>query len=116
MDSITIRLPEETLEEIEQEAESRDLSKSEVIREWFRERDELQSEYEELQSEYEELQTECDRLHRERRQLLEHREEHTELVRTVERQQSLAERKASAGLMTRAKWWFTGVPAEGSDE
>ena len=133
MDSITIRLPKETLEEISSEAERRDISKSEVIREWFRKRDELQSECAELRTECEQLQTECDRLrdeyeeqidelereiervHREKRLILEQREEHTELVNTVERQQSLAERKARAGLLTKTKWALFGMKDEESD-
>lgn len=130
MDSITIRLQADTLARIEDKAERQDMSKSEVIRAWFDERDELQRECEQLQSEYAELQTECERLrddyeseikelereiervHREKRLVLEQREEHTELVDTVERQQSLAERKASAGVLTRAKWWLVGMSGE----
>lgn len=37
---------------------------------------------------------------------LEQREEHTELVRAVESERSLAERKARAGLLAKAKWMF----------
>lgn len=39
-------------------------------------------------------------------------DQHQDLVRTVERQQSLAERKASAGVLTRAKWWLVGMGDE----
>lgn len=130
MDSITIRLQNETLTKIDDEAEQRDLSKSEVIRAWFAERDKLQRECEQLQSEYAELQAECDRLrdeyeeqieelereiertHREKRLVLEQREEHTELVNTVKEEQSLAKRKANAGVLTRAKWWLVGMDGE----
>lgn len=130
MDSITIRLQAETLAKIEDEAERRDMSKSEVIREWFAERDELQRECEKLQDEYTELQTECDRLrdeyeeqidelereiervHREKRLILEQREEHTELVRAVKEEQSLAKRKAEAGLWTKTKWALFGMADE----
>lgn len=130
MDSITIRLQDETLARIEDEAEQRDLSKSEVIREWFADRDKLQREYERLQSERNELQVECNRLqdeyeeqteelereiertHREKRLVLEQREEHTELVNTVKEERSLVKRKASAGVLTRAKWWLIGMGDE----
>lgn len=88
--------------------------------------EQLQSEYEALQEEYTELHEELDeyedriedlereneRLRREKRLVLEQREEHTDLVKTVERQQSLAERKASAGVLTRAKWWLVGMADE----
>lgn len=40
-DSIIIRLEENTLKEIEHEAGKREISKSEVIREWFCKRKEL---------------------------------------------------------------------------
>lgn len=130
MDSITIRLQDETLARIENEAEQRDLSKSKVIRGWFADRDELQREYERLQSERDELQAECNRLrdeyeeqieelereiertHREKRLVLEQREEYTDLVKTVERQQSLAERKAGAGLWTKTKWALFGMDTD----
>lgn len=115
MDSITIRLPEETLGEIKEEAERRDISKSEVIREWFREREELQSECEQLRSECEQLQTECDRLQNEKRMILEQREETTELVHTAERQQDWIERQARAGLLTKTKWAIFGMPDENED-
>lgn len=104
MDSITIRVQDETLAKIERGAEKREVSKSELIREWFQEREELQFERAQLQSEYEELQTECDRLQNEKRLILEDREEKTELVEYVEDELSYRE----AGLSTRMKWWLFG--------
>lgn len=134
MDSITIRLQEGTLTRIEDEAERRDLSKSEVIREWFADRDKLQREYEQLQSERDELQAEYDRLrdeyeeqiedlereiertHREKRLVLEQREEHTELVNTVKEERSLVKRKAEAGLWTKTKWALFGMDSDEYDK
>lgn len=104
MDSITIRLQGETLATIENEADSRDSSKSDVIRDWFRER-------EELQDECEELQTECERLQNEKRLIVEQREEHTELVEYVEEERSVRQRREErrdAPAWTRAKWWLVG--------
>jgi Ribbon-helix-helix protein, copG family len=127
MDPITIRLQNETFARIESEAEQRDLSKSEVIREWFTNHDELQREHVQLQSECDELQAKCDRLrneyeeqieeleretertHREKRLVVEQPEEHTEFVNTVKEERSLAKRKANAGVLTRAKWWLVGM-------
>ena len=97
MDTLTIRLPTETLEDISDEAERRGLSKSEVIRERL-------NENAELRAECDRLQTECDRLRNEKRLILEQREETAELVEYVEDELSYRE----AGLGTRLKWWMFG--------
>lgn len=73
-----------------------------MIREWFRERDELRAECEQLQ-------TECDRLQNEKRLILDQREETTELVRTAERQKDWIERQARAGLLPKTKWAIFGM-------
>lgn len=81
-------------------------SKSDYVRQ-------LIDRHDELQDTVAELKTENDRLHRERRQLLERREEHTELVEYVENELSVAERQRmyeQAPVQTRIKWWFTGRP------
>ncbi|GAA0252636.1 ribbon-helix-helix protein, CopG family [Haladaptatus pallidirubidus] len=70
---------------------------------------ELHEEYDELQSEYEEVKQELERVHREKRQILEQREENTELVKYVEEERSLTRQKAEAGIATRAKWWLFGM-------
>lgn len=76
-------------------------------------RQEHEAEIEEIRQEHEEqiadLERENERLQRQLIATNKRVEEHTELVRTVERQQSLAERKASAGVLTRAKWWLVGM-------
>lgn len=51
-----------------------------------------------------ELEQEVERLTRERRQLLDQREEHDELVRYVADELSYREQ----GLLTRARWWLFG--------
>ena len=60
-----------------------------------------------------ELEQEVERLNRERRQLLEQREEHGELVRYAEDQreqdQNARERRTKPA-WTRAWWWLTGEP------
>lgn len=55
-------------------------------------------------TEQNELAQEVERLTRERRQLLEQREEHDELVRYVADELSYREK----GLFTRARWWLFG--------
>jgi protein subunit release factor A len=55
-----------------------------------------------------ELEETVERLEREKRLILEERDEHTQLVRAVEQEQSLAEERAQAGLATRVKWWLFG--------
>lgn len=60
-----------------------------------------------------ELEREVERLNRERRQLLEQREEHSELVRYAKDQrgqeQNARERRRKPA-WTRAWWWLTGEP------
>jgi chromosome segregation ATPase len=70
-------------------------------------------ELEELEEEIAELETDVERLQNEKQQILQQREEHKELVRQVERERSLAERKAEAGLGQRLKWAMFGM---GDDE
>jgi Arc/MetJ-type ribon-helix-helix transcriptional regulator len=57
------------------------------------------------------LERENDRLHRERRQLLDQRDEHTELVRHVEDEREEREQRRerrNAPVWRRAKWWVFG--------
>ena len=79
-------------------------SRSEAVRECIRE-------YAQLHRRIEDLETENERLHRERRQILEQREEHTDLVTVVERQQSLQEQRAQASIFRKMKWAITGMPS-----
>jgi hypothetical protein len=54
------------------------------------------------------LEQQAERLEREKRLILEERDEHRQLVRAVEQEQSLAEERAQAGLATRVRWWLFG--------
>jgi hypothetical protein len=54
------------------------------------------------------LEQQVERLEREKRLILEERDEHRQLVRAVEQEQSLAEERAQAGLATRVRWWLFG--------
>jgi predicted DNA-binding protein len=108
MEQITLRIPTDTLEEVDAEADEEGKTRSEYLRDVIDSR----HEHERLQTEVEQLRTEVERKERRVEAVLEQREEHTELVRAVEREQSLQERKAKAGIVTRVKWWATGMPDE----
>lgn len=122
MQKISFRIPDEVMEDIEAYEDEKDLSRSEACRELISsafedERgqsadDRLRSVREQYEDQIDDLEREIERLNRERRQILEQREEHDELVKAVEREQSLAERKAEAGLGTRLKWWAFGISDE----
>jgi chromosome segregation ATPase len=70
---------------------------------------------ENLEAEVAELETDVERLQNEKRQILQQREEHTELVRQVERERSLQERKAEAGLGQRVKWAIFGMDKDSEE-
>lgn len=71
---------------------------------------ELETTVEELKETIDEMEIELDRVHREKRQILELRDEHTDLVTAVETEVSLQEKRAHAGVLTRMKWFLTGMP------
>lgn len=104
MHSVSTRLNDETYRTITETADERGVSKAEVLRELV-----------EKGMQYDDVKRENERLRSEKRTIIEQREEHTDLVRTVERQQSLAERKARAGLLTKTKWALFGMDDD-SDE
>ena len=97
MQQITLRIREDTLEALDEEAEERGVSRSEHIRDILDSRDDV-----------EDLRTEVERLRREKRQILEQREEATELVRYVEDELERRERRDTAPVWTRARWWLLG--------
>lgn len=112
MDPITLRLPTDTLDEVDREADERDLSRAEYLREIVENRhvdDETLTDYE---SEVERLRTDVERLQNEKQLILEQREEHTDLVQAIEREQSREDRRANAGVLTRTKWWLVGMDGE----
>lgn len=83
MQQITVRLPEELIGELDDEAENGHYdSRADRVR------DVLES-----RTEVDELRQEVDRLRRERRQILEQREENQELVRFAEQQKTVLERQ-----------------------
>lgn len=112
MQQITLRVPEDTLESLESEADDHGVSRSEYIRDVLESRDEHAEDVDKLRDQVDELETELDRVKNEKRLLLEDREEKQELVRYAEDQRTRAERKDSAPIWTRAKWKVFGMPSD----
>jgi metal-responsive CopG/Arc/MetJ family transcriptional regulator len=107
MDKLTVRIPEGLTDEIERIQSADDVSQSEAVRRLLR-----------RGSEYDRIREERDRYERQYQQLVDHREEHTELVEYVEQERSLQERRErrqSAPVWKRAKWWLLGTPDGGDD-
>ena len=80
------------------------------------ERDRLQERVEGLETAVEQAEARADDLRRQLSQANARNDDVDDLVRAVEAERSLAERKARAGLTTRLKWWVTGMPDEGEDD
>ena len=79
----------------------------------------LQQREEALQQQLENVKQENERLQNEKRTLINQRKETTELVEYIEQQRDLERYRArreqmvdQAGMLTRWKWKFTGVPVE----
>lgn len=119
MAQITLRLGEDLLDELDEEADEHGVSRSEHIRNTLASRhehdpdtDELQRVREEHAEEVAELETTIERLRNEKSTILEQRKEHRELVRATESRETRADRLSKAGAWTRLKWWATGMPDE----
>lgn len=114
MGNITIRAPDELIEEIDAEAEERDISRAELVRECLRTRHESGEEAEELREQLHECQMIA--------QALAHQNDRTQsaLARESDRVDQLleltqdqrsalesAEQRSSAGALTRLRSWFS---------
>lgn len=100
MDQITIRISAELREKIEEEAEEKDVSKSEVARNRL-----------EMGFDYDQLQNKVDRLESEKQMIIQDREEKQELVKFAEKQKSILEKREERRNMPvwkRAKHWILG--------
>ena len=119
MANLTVRADDDLLDALDSEADERGTSRAAYVREILRERhadDErvaaLETELDECEAELDELRTECERLQREKRQILDQRDEHNELVTAVQEERSLEQRRARAGALTRFRWWAFGMDGE----
>lgn len=118
MEAITLRLEADTIESIDDEADERDLSRSEYIRNTLRTRHEteqLRREHERIQAKHErrinELENERDRLQRKLTATNSRNDDVDELVEYVEEERELQRRREErrdAPLWTRAKWYVFG--------
>lgn len=126
MEQITLRVPENTLESLEGEADEHGRSRSEHIREVLESRnevDELRAEHErevaDLRDKIEDLERELEqrdaRLDDLRRQLQAANakdERVQELATYVEEERRVEQRWRQAGLGTKLKWRLFGMPAD----
>ena len=101
MERLTIRVPEEMLEEIERIQGADDVSRSEAARQLLR-----------RGSECDDLENERDCLQRQLAITNKRQDDVTELVEYVEKERSLSKQKAQAGALTRVKWLVWGMPAD----
>jgi metal-responsive CopG/Arc/MetJ family transcriptional regulator len=82
MERLTIRVPEDLTDEIDRRADADDVSTSEAARQLLR-----------RGTEYDRIQEERDRYERQYQQLVEQRQEHTELVEYVETEREIQQQR-----------------------
>lgn len=128
MQQITLRLDEDTIESLDREAEERGESRSEYLRDiiasrregeylrkghaWevHRIRREHEREVAEYERELDHLRAKVDDLQRQLAAANRRIDTTNELVRYVEDERTAEQRRREAGLLTRTKWWLTGMP------
>lgn len=115
MKRITPQVNPEHVEFIEQvqDEEEGDISDAEAVRRIFDRAMQYEAKVEDLESELEQTEARVEELRSKLVATSEKVEASNELVRVVEEEQSLQMRRAQAGVLTRAKWWFTGMPEDG---
>ena len=100
MDPHTIRMPEDLLDELAEEADERDVSRAKYIRSLLRQR-----------TEYDELRRENERLRQQLQATNSRQDDVGELVEYVEEERAIQQRHAErrdAPVWRRAKWWVFG--------
>lgn len=114
MKNVTIRAPEELVDEWDEEAGERGDNRSDYLRNMIA----LGRDYERLEADHEQdieqLEARLDDLRRQLREANRRNDEVGELVEYVEDQRSMERQYREAGLLTRAKWKLTGMPSEES--
>lgn len=101
----------ELIERVQDEGEG-DISDAEAVRRIFDRAMQYEAEVERLESELEQTKARVEEMRSKLVATTEKVEASNELVRVVEEEQSLQSRRAQAGVLTRAKWWLTGMPDE----
>jgi uncharacterized protein involved in exopolysaccharide biosynthesis len=107
----TVKLEErhlEQLEDVKDEMDEDEPSNSAAIRRVFDDAAEVDS----LRNQIESLEHRRDELRNQLAAANERIDASNDLVREVERERTLAERKAAAGALRRLKWWATGMPED----
>ena len=114
MGNITVRASDELIEEIDREADERDISRAELVRECLRTRHETGPEVEELQQQLHECQMiaqalahQHDRTHDALRREQDRVDQLLDLTRDQQSAIESAEQRASAGALTRLRRWFS---------
>jgi predicted transcriptional regulator len=105
MRQITLRLPDDVVDRLDEEADERGVSRSEHIRDLLDDARRV----DDLEAEVEQERARADDLRRQLAEANRRDEDVAELVRARERERELEERRAEANLATRLKWWLTGM-------
>ena len=99
--TVTFKLNPELVDELDDEADEKGVTRSAYLRNIIESRHRA-----------DELEARVDELRNQLRNANQRIDASNELVREVERERTLAERKAGAGALTRLKWWATGMPKD----
>lgn len=99
--TVTFKLDPDLVDELDDEADEKGVTRSAYLRNIIESRHRA-----------DELQARVDELRNQLRNANQRIDASNELVRAVERERTLAERKAGAGALTRLKWWVTGMPED----
>jgi tRNA G18 (ribose-2'-O)-methylase SpoU len=108
----TVTLDDALAAYLDAEHAHEDISDAEAVRRAIAHAQHCDERVRELERQLAEAERDLERVQREKRLILDEREEHQDLVRAVEQEQSIQERRAQAGVLTRAKWWLTGMDEE----
>ena len=115
MQNVTLRMEDDLVESLDAEADDRDLSRSEYIRNILASRHDESA----LQRKNDQLQAQVDDLRSQLQATNQRIETTNELVEYVEEQrlaENRAEQRRHANVLRRSWWWLTGVPEEDEDD
>lgn len=91
-------------------------SRSEALREILDEREDLRDRVDDLEDELEHQEARAEDLRRQLREANRHDEDVAELVEYVEDERTVEQRRREASIVTRARWWLTGMDVEDEDD
>jgi metal-responsive CopG/Arc/MetJ family transcriptional regulator len=117
MKNVSVSLDDTALERLEAIQERDGIeNRSEAVRVALEEREQLAERVDELEGELSAARAERDDLRRQLAETNQRIETTNELVRKVDRQQTLEEKRAEAGIATRIRWWFSGMDRDELEE